>query len=308
MALDINFNYLRNEPDTLSRYRSRLKLKEQAANKSFEDLKEELSSIKGHNSGLGKYRELRAVRKSQKNLYPNRPGGTTVIPEEYIDSLGSYQPSTREIRIAEPSVEGNFVNPSLKNYYQENQKATQEAIKKIDKNIAETRRHEVWHDIQNASVKTGEPIAPIINKIAPLPEDSENVQKLKKAVISIVKEAQARIVAKKNPILGLADMVENASGYADSGDKIKNVIYKTMSVAETPAKLIKQAFTPDSSVAKSIDIVKNVGSGVVRGLAEAPAYEFLNPPSAGPSDPEDPIYQFERGLISQDEFIRRLKQ
>jgi hypothetical protein len=44
--------------------------------------------------------------------------------------------------------------------------------------------------------------------------------------------------------------------------------------------------------------------GLVRGLAEAPAYEFLNPPSAGPSDPEDPVYLFERGLISQAEFNR----
>jgi hypothetical protein len=52
----------------------------------------------------------------------------------------------------------------------------------------------------------------------------------------------------------------------------------------------------------------DLAGGLVRGLAEAPKYEFLNPPSAGPSDPNDPIYQFERGLISQDEFIRRLKE
>jgi len=46
--------------------------------------------------------------------------------------------------------------------------------------------------------------------------------------------------------------------------------------------------------------------GLARGLAEAPKYEFLNPPSAGPSDPNDPVYQFERGLISQAEFNRRM--
>jgi uncharacterized phage infection (PIP) family protein YhgE len=53
---------------------------------------------------------------------------------------------------------------------------------------------------------------------------------------------------------------------------------------------------------------KGLMSGLLRGVVEAPKYEFLNPPSAGPSDPDDPIYQFERGLITQDEFIRRLKQ
>jgi hypothetical protein len=47
--------------------------------------------------------------------------------------------------------------------------------------------------------------------------------------------------------------------------------------------------------------------GLARGLAEAPKYEFLNPPSAGPSDPEDPVFLFERGLISQEEFNRLMK-
>jgi len=65
---------------------------------------------------------------------------------------------------------------------------------------------------------------------------------------------------------------------------------------------------PVKTKPKTSGIVKGLGKAVLSGLAEAPAYEFLNPPSAGPSDPNDPIYQFERGLITQDEFIRRLKQ
>ena len=48
--------------------------------------------------------------------------------------------------------------------------------------------------------------------------------------------------------------------------------------------------------------------GLARGLAEAPALEFLNPPSAGPSDPNDPVYQFERGLITQEEFNRLMQE
>jgi len=59
-------------------------------------------------------------------------------------------------------------------------------------------------------------------------------------------------------------------------------------------------------VGRSSGIAKGLGKAVVRGLAEAPALEFLNPPSAGPSDPDDPVYQYERGLISQAEFNRRM--
>jgi len=60
--------------------------------------------------------------------------------------------------------------------------------------------------------------------------------------------------------------------------------------------------------------LKNIGKSIVSGglglgrmLAEAPAYEFLNPPSAGPSDPEDPVYKFETGQMTLDEFTKRIK-
>lgn len=65
---------------------------------------------------------------------------------------------------------------------------------------------------------------------------------------------------------------------------------------------------PIKTKAKPPGIAKGLGKAVVRGLAEAPAYEFLNPPSAGPSDPNDPVYQFERGLISQEEFLRKMRK
>ena len=54
-------------------------------------------------------------------------------------------------------------------------------------------------------------------------------------------------------------------------------------------------------------VFKGLGRAAVAGLAEAPAYEFLNPPSAGPSDPEDPVYRFETGQMSLDEFTKRIK-
>jgi len=51
---------------------------------------------------------------------------------------------------------------------------------------------------------------------------------------------------------------------------------------------------------------KGLGAGIVKGLAQGPAYEFLNPPSAGPAE-GTPEYDFEMGYINQDEFKKRLK-
>jgi hypothetical protein len=77
----------------------------------------------------------------------------------------------------------------------------------------------------------------------------------------------------------------------------------------TPKKLTPppmEQLLPKGSGSTALSVAKGLGKAVVSGLVEAPKYEFLNPPSAGPSDPNDPVYQFERGLISQAEFNRRM--
>ena len=61
-----------------------------------------------------------------------------------------------------------------------------------------------------------------------------------------------------------------------------------------------------TGLGKAVGAFSKVAGGLAKGLAQAPAYEFLNPPSAGPSDPEDPVYLFERGLISEEEFLRKM--
>lgn len=55
-------------------------------------------------------------------------------------------------------------------------------------------------------------------------------------------------------------------------------------------------------------VFKGLGRATAAGLAEAPAFEFLSPPSAGPSDPEDPVNQFERGQMSSEDFAEYIKQ
>jgi len=66
--------------------------------------------------------------------------------------------------------------------------------------------------------------------------------------------------------------------------------------------------TVPEKAGKMSGIAKGLGKAVLRGVAEAPALEFLNPPSAGPSDPEDPVFLFERGLISESEFKRLMRK
>jgi hypothetical protein len=79
-------------------------------------------------------------------------------------------------------------------------------------------------------------------------------------------------------------------------------------IAAEAAQKNKVVELPTPKKKKSLaGVFKGLGRAAVAGLAEAPAYEFLNPPSAGPSDPEDPVYRFETGQMSLDEFTKRIK-
>jgi hypothetical protein len=63
--------------------------------------------------------------------------------------------------------------------------------------------------------------------------------------------------------------------------------------------------TPVKSKATGLGkYASGIVGGLVRGIAEMPKYEFLNPMWAGPSDPEDPVNQFERERITEKEFNR----
>lgn len=102
-------------------------------------------------------------------------------------------------------------------------------------------------------------------------------------------------------------------GEGSALEKIRNNLlvskYGKKEVALPPAEntVIDVKATPVKSKATGLGkYASGIVGGLARGLAEAPKYEFLNPPSAGPSDPNDPVYQFERGLISQAEFNRRM--
>lgn len=243
------------------------------ANQSIEELAD------NKNKGLGKYSKLRQVVKSQLES-----GGVEQVSTPELQSRdsksffsGSYYPETRKIKIAE-------------------------ALSPQDK--TSVLRHEKAHDFQRVGKQLKEPISSNWERLAWL--ESKGEPGIKSAIGNIASEVQARAVQNKSTPKALLSMAMEAKTYVgDTLNPVEKALYKGIGMLEQPAKLTAKAIK--SGVPQKIGrVAKGLGSGLVGGLAQAPAYEFVSPPSAGPSDPEDPVYQFERGLISQEEFLRKM--
>jgi len=105
-------------------------------------------------------------------------------------------------------------------------------------------------------------------------------------------------------------------GEGNSFQKLKRMYEESQNLSKELVKYNPKEATIDvgsevvrpktTGLGKAVGAFSKVAGGLVKGLAQAPAYEFLSPPAAGPSDPEDPVYQFERGLISEEEFLRKM--
>jgi len=245
------------------------------AKESFEELAAD------RNKGLGKYSKLRQVVKSQK-----KTGGVVEVPGEELltknlkDQFGGiYNPDTRGIEL------NDSLSPQKR---------------------ADVLRHERAHDFQKVGKQLKEPISSNWERLTWL--ESEGKPGVKSALGNVAKEIQARAVQSKSTPKALLNMAADALLYAkETENPVEKALYKGIGVFEQPARLTAKAI--NSGVPqKIVKVAKGLGSGLARGLAEAPAYEFVNPPSAGPSDPEDPVYQFERGLISEEEFLRRMSE
>jgi hypothetical protein len=252
------------------------KMQNEAKEKANQSI-EELANNK--NKGLGKYSKLRQVVKSQLES-----GGVEQVPTPELRSRdsksvfsGSYYPETRNIKIAE-------------------------ALSPQDK--ASVLRHEKAHDFQRVGKQLKEPISSNWERLTWL--ESKGEPGVKSAIGNIASEIQARAVQNKSTPKALLSMAMEAKDYVgDTLNPVEKALYKGIGMLEQPAKLTTKAIK--SGIPQKIgNVAKGLGAGLASGLAEAPKYEFLNPPSAGPSDPDDPVYQYERGLISQAEFNRRM--
>ena len=106
--------------------------------------------------------------------------------------------------------------------------------------------------------------------------------------------------SEKNPKAKLDATIKKLENFIEDLDKkIAKEAPQKNKVVELPTPKNKKSLA---------GVFKGLGRATAAGLAEAPAFEFLSPPSAGPSDPEDPVNQFERGQMSSEDFAEYLKK
>ena len=123
-------------------------------------------------------------------------------------------------------------------------------------------------------------------------------------------EGQAAKRARKT-LMTYGNKLAELPGEGSALEKIRNNLlvskYGKKEVALPPAEntVIDVEATPVKAKATGLGkYASGILGGLVRGIAEAPKYEFLNPMFAGPSDYNDPVNQFERELITEEEFNR----
>ena len=151
----------------------------------------------------------------------------------------------------------------------------------------------------------------ILDRINPTGTKSYDLSKLSDEEQKLAKSALFRnqsLIQKLNTEAGEGPIIPRLVNYLKYGgqkagqETLPSTWSNTIDVKPSSIKPVEV----EKSLGKGLNKGLSLGAGIVRGLAEAPAYEFLNPPSAGPSDYNDPVNQFERGLISQEEFLRKM--
>jgi len=196
-------------------------------------------------------------------------------------------PNSSKTQLADP----NGLSVRTKNFLDSNVKTIEDFMALTEDKVRKSRNtsKDTWSEIQKFKEE--------LTKDLSLVEDPKDLAMVTKEN-SVWKMVMSGAYAKpKNPKVKMDQTIQQLEGFI--GDLDKKI------AAQEVEKSKKVSLpTPKKSLA---GVFKGLGRAAVAGLAEAPAYEFLNPPSAGPSDPEDPVYRFETGQMSLDEFTKRIK-
>jgi hypothetical protein len=136
-------------------------------------------------------------------------------------------------------------------------------------------------------------------------------------------EAKTSTISRSTPISNVSEVVnpENVIDLSKDPDfqKLREIL--TSSGSEAPEKAVKTPppvptarktakelglpEIPKSLIQKgsksAAEILKSLGGGIIRGLAQAPAFEFMAPPSLGPAE-GTPEYDLEMGRMTLEDY------
>jgi len=204
---------------------------------------------------------------------------------EYPEILNS-----EKTQLADP----NGLSVRTKNFLDNNVKTIEDFMGLTEAQVRESRNtsKDTWAEIQKFKEE--------ITKDLALVEDPKDLAMVTKEN-SVWKMVMSGAYAKpKNPKVKMDQTIKQLEDFLEDLDK------KIAAEASQKNKVVE---LPTPKKKKSLaGVFKGLGRATVAGLAEAPAFEFLSPPSAGPSDPEDPVNQYERGQMSQEDFDEFTKQ
>jgi hypothetical protein len=191
-------------------------------------------------------------------------------------------------QIADPS----GLSVRTRNFLNNNVKTIEELLSLTEDQVRKSRNtsKDTWVEIQNFKADMALDLAKV--------GDPEDVTRLSKMPDMWKQIMSGDYVKPKDPKVKMDQTIKQLEGFiGDLDRKIATEAVEKSKKVSLPA--------PKKSLA---GVFKGLGRATVAGLAEAPAFEFLSPPSAGPSDPEDPVNQFERGQMSSEDFAEYLKK
>jgi hypothetical protein len=234
-----------------------------------------------------------------KNLALGEPASTlgtqsvAATGKSKVDSVGfggwTKDAEYTKTQIADPS----GLSVRAKNFLNNNVKTIEELLSLTEDQVRQARNtsKDTWNEIQKFKADVALDLTNIGD-----PEDVTRVSKMPAMWESVM---SGEYVKPKDPKAKMDQTIKQLEDFLEDLDK---------EIAAEAAQKNKVVELPTPKKKKSLaGVFKGLGRAAVAGLAEAPAYEFLNPPSAGPSDMEDPVYRFERGQIPLEELSKRMR-
>jgi hypothetical protein len=215
-------------------------------------------------------------------------------PLAWDDNLSATEhpeiPNYAKTQLADP----NGLSVRTKNFLDSNVKTIEDFMALTEDKVRKSRNtsKDTWSEIQKFKEELAKDLS--------LVEDPKDLDMVSKEQSTWKMVMSGEYVKPKDPKAKMDQTIKQLEDFLEDLDK---------EIAAEAAQKNKVVELPTPKKKKSLaGVFKGLGRATVAGLAEAPALEFLSPPSAGPSDPEDPVNQYERGQMSQEDFDEFIKQ